>query len=237
MHDDMNDSSQIAVAFRSTAWSEKGETPPGSCPGGLRRILHFVPVSSPQPFLCHPRQRRPDHRHLQGVISTFTPSLGRSPLASPFSRLELRPPLSMSTPRERLRQPIDGPGRGHGAGWGRSQSRWEYRRRFAEIPTYADVTPPPRGPPSSQRRYTPAAAAGCDLGKVTKQVPIKNQMTTKNQEVNNNLRYDGSRYNQNAPPPEDENTDFQGCMADSRQFYSQIEYTFIYIHSTEKKIS
>ena len=117
----------------------------------------------------------------------------------------------MSTPRERLRQPIDGPGRGHGAGWGRSQSQsqWEYRRRFAEIPTYAQVVTPP--PP---QRFTPAAT-GCDLGKVTKQVPP--QM---NQEVNNNVKYDGSRYNQHAPLAEDENTDYQGCMDDSRLFFT-----------------
>ena len=119
----------------------------------------------------------------------------------------------MSTPRERLRQPIDGPGRGHGGGWGRSQAQYEYRRRFAVVPTYAEVVSPPPPPP---RRYTPAAAMGYDLGKVTKQAPIKNQMPTRKHEPNNNdLRYDGSRYNQNAPPAEDEETDYQGNMTES----------------------
>jgi len=45
---------------------------------------------------------------------------------------------------------------------------------------------------------------------VNKQAPIKNEMPTRKHEPNNNdLRYDGSRYNQNAPPAEDEDTDYQ----------------------------
>ena len=121
----------------------------------------------------------------------------------------------MSTPRERLHQPVDGPGRGHGGGWGRSQAQYEYRRRFAVVPTYAEVVSPP---PPPTRRYTPAAATDYDLGKVNKQAPIKNQMPTRKPEPNNNdMRYDGSRYNQNAPPAEDEDTDYQGYTIDSRQ--------------------
>ena len=139
----------------------------------------------------------------------------------------------MSTPRERLRQPIDGPGRGHGAGWGRSQTQqYEYRRRFTVAPTYAEVAGSPPPPPT--QRYTPAAATGFPR-KTTRHVATNNQATSKSQEVNNNLRYDGSRYNQNAPPAEDENTDYQGCLDDPDKFLAIKLSTYTYTHAAIRR--
>ena len=70
---------------------------------------------------------------------------------------------------------------------------------------------------------------GYDLGKVNKQAPIKNQMPTRKHESNNNdLRYDGSRYNQNAPPAEDEDTDYQGYTTEPRQI-TRIEFRMYHV--------
>ena len=125
----------------------------------------------------------------------------------------------MSTPRERLRLPVEGPpGRGHGSGWARPQSQWGDRRRISEIPsrprtpTYAEILSPPPTP-----RFTPSAAgkaaipASASRRKVARHVPARVAAAASN---NNSLKYDGSRYNQNAPVTEDDGnaTDYQVCI-------------------------
>ena len=65
-----------------------GDTPRGSC---QFRILHFVPVPSPQAFLCHPRQRqsRQGSRHLH-----FLPSGRKHAPLAPFRIVTSSRPLS-----------------------------------------------------------------------------------------------------------------------------------------------